>query len=193
MPPLTCARKRARPAALLTTALLLLVGCARNEEPFYFFTAGSTAGGSVKDQWTASVAVEDEPAPHPKRAPQRRAAQEPPAPKLQSDPVLKECANSQACLSQLKALLADPVRAWVGKPQPPRVYAKGVQLFAYRALRGELSCVELTTALSEIEAARRTLSGGGTGLGEAELARVRSLSAEVEGELRAERSRRCKA
>jgi hypothetical protein len=66
-------------------------------------------------------------------------------------------------------------------------------LFAYRALRGELSCVELTTALGEIEAARRTLSGGATELGEAELARVRALSTEVEGELRAERSRRCKA
>jgi hypothetical protein len=178
-------------------AALFLAGCLRSEAPLYDSTSGFLAGGaepslgSLKDGWTASIATAPE--AKPKRAPQRRPVAEDRSAKVEPDAALTDCGNSQACLSELRALLADPVRAWVGKPQPPRVYANGVRLFAYRALRTKLSCVELHTALAEMEAAGRTLSGEVSGLNAGELSRIRTLNTEVEGELRVERARRCKA
>ena len=104
-----------------------------------------------------------------------------------------DCGSDAACLSQLRALIDDPERRWIGSPLPPAEYARGVRLFAYRVLRARLTCSELVIALAEIEAARKPLAGPVPGITPAQAARARMLSDEVEAELRAERTARCNA
>ncbi len=104
-----------------------------------------------------------------------------------------DCGSDAACLSQLRALIDDPERRWIGSPLPSAEYARGVRLFAYRVLRARLTCSELVIALAEIEAARKPLAGAVAGISPAQAARARMLSDEVEAELRAERTARCNA
>ena len=104
-----------------------------------------------------------------------------------------DCGSDAACLSQLRVLIDDPERRWIGSPLPPADYARGVRLFAYRVLRARLTCSELVIALAEIEAARKPLAGPVPGITPAQAARARMLSDEVEAELRAERTARCNA
>lgn len=101
------------------------------------------------------------------------------------------CADVETCASVLKAMVANTDRTWIDRPAAPKVMANGVRLFTYRALRSKLSCGELATALSEVEAAQRTFSGPVGDLQPEQARRVRSLSVEVGGELQAERAGRC--
>ena len=116
-------------------------------------------------------------APEPPRAPSRPEAPRPPGGQL-------DCGSDAACLSQLRALIDDPERRWIGSPLPSAEYARGVRLFAYRVLRARLTCSELVIALAEIEAARKPLAGPVAGITPAQAARARMLSDEVEAELR---------
>ena len=59
------------------------------------------------------------------------------------------CPTPEKCAAQLKILVSDPVRDWIGQPQPPDSYANGTRLFAYRALKKKLTCDELGRALAE--------------------------------------------
>lgn len=101
------------------------------------------------------------------------------------------CTAVEACASVLKDMVADTDRTWIDRPAKPAVMANGVRLFTYRALRAKLSCSELTTALSEVEAAQRTFSRPVGDLQPEQARRVKSLSLEVGEELRTERARRC--
>lgn len=101
------------------------------------------------------------------------------------------CIGVETCAAVLKAMVASTDRTWIDRPAAPAVLANGVRLFAYRALRSKLNCGELATALSEVEAAQRGFSGPVGDLEPEQVQRVRGLSVEVGGELRAERARRC--
>ncbi len=87
---------------------------------------------------------------------------------------------------RLKAMIDDPSRSWIGKPQPPAEYANGTRLFAYRALHTQLTCPQLITALNEIAAAANTFRAPVQGVSAAQAKRVLALNADVERELRAE-------
>lgn len=93
---------------------------------------------------------------------------------------------------RLKAMIDDPSRSWIGKPQPPAAYANGTRLFAYRALRSQLTCPQLTTALTEIAAAPGFFRAPVPGVSAGQAKRVLALNAKVELELRAEFNGRCK-
>ena len=103
------------------------------------------------------------------------------------------CGTPGECKLLLQAMVKDPNRRWVTQPEAPAAYANGTRLFAYRALRSRLSCLELSHAMHETEAAAKTFATPVPGVTPEQAARVRTLNAAVEGELRAERKRRCKA
>lgn len=94
---------------------------------------------------------------------------------------------------RLKAMIDDPSRGWIGKPQSPAEYANGTRLFAYRALHSQLACPQLTTALNEIAAATATFKAPVPGVSAQQARRVLALSTDVEQELRVEFASRCKS
>jgi hypothetical protein len=98
------------------------------------------------------------------------------------------CPTPEACAAQLKILVSDPVRGWVGQSQSPDGYANGTRLFAYRALKKKLTCDELGRALTEMDAASASPS-----LQVARYDTARKLMSEVRHELGAERTKRCAA
>jgi hypothetical protein len=95
------------------------------------------------------------------------------------------CPTPEKCAAQLRILVKDPVRKWVGQPQSADAYANGTRLFAYRALKRKLTCDELRRALVETEAA-------GPSLQPVRYAGARKLMSEVRRELGAERTKRCR-
>jgi hypothetical protein len=102
------------------------------------------------------------------------------------------CATGSACMGRLKAMIDDPSRGWIGKPQSPAEYANGTRLFAYRALRGQLTCPQLGTALNEVAVTANTYRAPVQGVSAAQAKRVLALNTDVERELRAEIAARCK-
>ena len=76
-------------------------------------------------------------------------------------------------------------------PASATTLANGVRFFAYRALRPRLTCSELTTALHEVTIAKAAFAGPVPGLLPDQIGRARTLSAQVEAELKTERSTRC--
>jgi hypothetical protein len=184
----------------LLAAAALLAGCVRYPPQTYGY---APATASIKDSWETEVRAEppaparlrprvktarvERPlAPEPPRAPVRPEAPRPEGSQL-------DCGSDAACLSQLRALIDDAERRWIGSPLPAAEYVRGVRLFAYRALRKRLTCSELVIALAEIEAARKPLTGPVPGVTLAQAARAVMLSDEVAAELRFERSARCNA
>jgi hypothetical protein len=195
------ARVRVVAPTCLLAAALLLAGCVRYPPQQVYGYAPQTMV-SIKDGWEPEVKpapparkrmraqtarAEPRPPPEPPRAPAR-----PEAPSRPEGSEL-DCGSDAACLSQLKALIEDPQRGWIGNLVPATEYARGVRLFAYRALRAQLNCNELILALAEIEAARKPLARPVPGVTPAQAARARMLSDEVEAELRTERATRCNA
>jgi hypothetical protein len=118
----------------------------------------------------------------------RAAAQQTTAPQDETS-----CTSVDRCASVLKAMVGGPDRSWIGRPASPTVLANGVRLFAYRALKPNLSCGELAAALAEVETAAQTLSGPVDGLKPDQVTRTRVLSVEVGEELQTENTRRCSA
>jgi hypothetical protein len=118
-------------------------------------------------------------------APPRSAA---PKKERAADPT---CASGSACMVRLKAMIENPNRDWIGRPQAPAEFANGTRLFAYRALRGQLTCPQLASALGEIGAAAKTFAAPVAGVSAPQAERVLVLNAEVQGELRAEFGGRC--
>ena len=195
--------RRVGPTCLLAAAALL-AGCVRYPpQQTYGYAPASMA--SIKDTWVTEVRAEPPVPARPRPQPrvktarvERPLAPEPPRGSARPDAPRPpggqlDCGSDAACLSQLRALIDDPERRWIGSPLPPAEYARGVRLFAYRVLRARLTCSELVIALAEIEAARKPLAGTVTGISPAQAARARMLSDEVEAELRAERTARCNA
>jgi hypothetical protein len=95
------------------------------------------------------------------------------------------CPTPEKCATELKILVSDPIRDWVGQPLPADAYANGTRLFAYRALKKKLACDELGRALAETEAAAPSLQ-------DARYDAARKLMSEVSRELSAEKSKRCR-
>ena len=95
------------------------------------------------------------------------------------------CPTPEKCAAQLRKIINDPKRDWVGQVQPPDSYANGTRLFAYRALRKKLSCNELKRALEETNAAMPSLEP-------ARYTRLRALITDVARELRVEHGNRCR-
>ena len=102
------------------------------------------------------------------------------------------CGNADQCALLLRLMADDPTRSWIAQRPAPVIYANGTRLFAYRALRGKLSCRELTVGLDETQALASSLDGGIRGLTLDQVTRVRALNSQVDGELRAEHSERCR-
>lgn len=108
-------------------------------------------------------------------------------------PVADLCPDPGNCVATLRAMLDDPDRAWIAKPEAPATFANGVRLFAYRALRGKLACGELVLALREIDGAAKMYAGSVSGLKPEQATRARGLATAVGQELREESARRCTA
>jgi hypothetical protein len=95
------------------------------------------------------------------------------------------CATPQACAAELKKLVSDPRRDWIGRPQSADAYASGTRLFAYRALRKKLSCRELKGAFEDASAAATLMQSPRHD-------QARALTTTVAHELKIERDRRCR-
>jgi len=95
------------------------------------------------------------------------------------------CPTPEKCATELRMLVTDPVRNWVGQPQSAEAYANGTRLFAYRALKKKLTCDELHRALVETESAGPSLHGP-------RYEGARKLMSDVRRELGAERTKRCR-
>lgn len=203
-----------RPVGMICIVVALaLAGCRREGPQTYGWQA--TAPTSIKDTWAPEVKqgswapvvkpVARKPAPSAAKttlAPERPATPEPPRKSTNLDtpraPVAPragagelDCGSDAACVSQLKTLIDDPQRAWIAKTPTPAEYVQGIRLFAYRALKAKLICGELKSALAEIETASNALDSPVPGVTPAQIARARSLGAQVKTELQAEQSRRC--
>ena len=82
--------------------------------------------------------------------------------------------------------------AWIGQPQKAIEYANGTRLFAYRALRPQLTCEQLVAATADTQRAKRAFRAPVSGVTAKLAKRVVALSAEVERELQTEAEKRCK-
>jgi hypothetical protein len=96
-----------------------------------------------------------------------------------------KCPTLEECASELRRLVKDPKRDWIGRPQSTEGYATGTRLFAYRALRKKLTCNEVKRALEEMETAGPTLKAS-------KYTRAQALMRDVAHELKSERGRRCR-
>jgi hypothetical protein len=163
---------RGRIAFAGLVGVALLTGCTQSSSQ-----SSSIFGG-------LSGPVNEKPSP----APAAHTAM--PHPRAQPD--RSSCGNADQCRHTLKTMIDSPDRGWIGQRQPPDVYANGTRLFAYRALRKQLTCGELSAAVNELAAASRTLGGPVSGMSPDQLSRTRALSTQVEGELAKEREGRCR-
>ncbi len=194
-------RQRSTRLSAVAAAGLLVSGCAAFvSQPLVF---GSYR--SIKDDPEDAPAPALAPAQKPKAAPPKAAAAPKPAvpktaapakqPKVTyrpaSAPPATACEGEGDCMAQLKALIDNPDRSWIGKPETPADHATGTRLFAYRALHAKLSCEELTRAIDELAEAGNTFSAPPPSISAQKANQVRALNAAVETELRAERTRRC--
>lgn len=173
-----CVRRRAGVIAPIAAGLLLFGCTGYNQRPVALGGA-EPPHLSLKDT-VAAQPVEQSPAP-------AKPAPAPPKAKASA------CGTPGECKLLLQAMVKDPKRRWIAQPETPAAYANGTRLFAYRALRARLSCLELSHAMHETEAAAKTFATPVSGVTPEQAARVRTLNAAVEGELRTERRRRCKA
>ena len=97
----------------------------------------------------------------------------------------ESCSTTEKCAEQLRKMIKDPKRDWIGRPQSPEIYANGTRLFAYRALRKKLTCNELKRALEDATATPSLLP--------AQYERVRVLATAVAQELKSEQDKRCRS
>jgi hypothetical protein len=165
------ARARAMMAGLV--GLMLLGGCTSSSSQTASIFSGGLLGPPAETQESAPAAV-------PASAPPPRQAER------------GGCENAAQCKSMLKTMIDSPDRGWIGQQQSPDAYANGTRLFAYRALRKQLTCGELTSAVNELSAATRSLGGPVSGMSSDQLSRTKALCSQVEGELAKEREGRCR-
>jgi hypothetical protein len=149
--------------------------------------AGCTQSSSQTGSLFGSLAGPEENA-KPAQAPTAQAA----APYARAQPDRSGCGSADQCRHTLKTMIDSPDRGWIGQRQTPDVYANGTRLFAYRALRRQLTCGELSAAVEELSAASRSLGGTVAGMSSEQQTRTRALCSQVEGELAKEREGRCR-
>jgi hypothetical protein len=102
------------------------------------------------------------------------------------------CGSAAECKLVLKTMIESADRSWIGERPPPDVYANGTRLFAYRALRKQLTCAELGHAVDELSEVAKTLGATVPGMSPDQASRTRVLSSQVQGVLAKERRGRCK-
>jgi hypothetical protein len=102
------------------------------------------------------------------------------------------CGSAAECKSVLKTMIESPDRSWIGERPPPDAYANGTRLFAYRALRKQLTCGELGQAVNELSSVTKTLGDTVPGMSPDQASRTKALSTQVQGELTKERQGRCR-
>jgi hypothetical protein len=170
-------------------AALLLCGCSTfASNPPMVDVAGGEAAGSLKDGWAPNVVQAA--ATKLYAAP----AGKPNAPMGSGPPQgAASCQTDRDCIVMLAALIKDPKRRWIGRPQTAAEYANGTRFFAYRALRTRLSCRELKRAIADIKVAVARLQASASGVSAAQAASALSLSTAVGTELRNEAAGRCRA
>ena len=154
-----------------------LWGCAWRDEP---------PGASIKDRAPAAT----------RRLPTKGATTaRPPQPRQQAAPAQdgRGCQDVQACEAQLRALVERRDRAWMRRPETPAEVLTGVRMFAFRALRPQLTCGELDVALEQLAAVPTALRTPPPDSRPEEVARATRLAAEVHSELGAEKETRCAA
>lgn len=101
------------------------------------------------------------------------------------------CGTPDQCALQLKLMIEDSERRWIGQWPSTASYADGTRLFAYRLLRAELTCPELVLALDEIRSVAKSFGGAVPGVKPEQVTRVRALNIEVESQLQTEHAERC--
>ena len=173
-------------------ATFLLSGCATLSGYPAPAALGAGKHGSIKDDLLPAVPVAE-----PKRTQIKTASVAPPRPPQQSSRAkrsdLPGCVTGSECMVQLKAMISDPNRSWIGRTQGPAEYANGTRLFAYRALQSQLTCPELNLALNELTAAAQTFRAPTPGVTAVQASRVLALNSDIERELRAELTNRCRS
>jgi hypothetical protein len=101
------------------------------------------------------------------------------------------CSAGGSCMNQLKRMVDGTNRTWIGRPEPPQQFADGTRLFAYRALRPNLTCRELSLALTEIDTSSKKVLDPASAVSSERAQRVAALATDVAGELSSEHSARC--
>jgi hypothetical protein len=177
-------------AVVLALISVSLTGCAwfREEQSY---TAMQPVNSAAEVPVKKPRAVE-RPKPKDRVTYKPAAARTEPAPSADRQRAEPGCAGSEECIAQLKAMIEDPKRSWIGRREPPIVFATGVRPFAYRALRERLNCNELAMAVGEMKDAAKTFAGPLPDISADLAVRVKDLSAEVGSELREEAERRCR-
>ncbi len=104
--------------------------------------------------------------------------------------------DSSECVGQRTAMVrsmsADPSRAWIAQSADRGTAASGVRLFAYQNVRDKLSCPELTSAVSDLDAAKRLLAEGpAAGQTMARHNDIKAMTNDVRAALAASKIRRC--
>jgi hypothetical protein len=103
------------------------------------------------------------------------------------------CSAGGSCMNQLKRMVDGTNRTWIGRPEPPQQFADGTRLFAYRALRPNLTCRELSLALAEIDTSSKKVLDPASAVSSERAQRVAALATDVAGELSTEQAARCSA
>jgi hypothetical protein len=93
-------------------------------------------------------------------------------------------------MARLKRLVSNPDRSWIGRPESAASFADGTRLFAYRALRPQLTCRELTLAVGDVRGSATQLRSTPT-VPSQRAQKAAALAAQVMGELGQEREVRC--
>jgi hypothetical protein len=106
--------------------------------------------------------------------------------------------DSKHCIEKrqaaLKSMLADPKRAWVRAPESPAGYATGVKFFAYRQVKGQLTCAELAHGREETRLVVGALKQGSVpGANDSRIAQVKDMAGQLNKELAREFDRVCKS
>jgi hypothetical protein len=147
--------------------------------------AGCTSSSSQTSSIFGSLLGPEQDAKTPSATPVAAAPARP-------QPARSSCDGAAQCSAMLKTMIDSPDRGWIGQRQSPDAYANGTRLFAYRALRRQLTCGELNLAVNELAAASRALGGSVSGMTPDQASRTRALCGQVESELAREREGRCR-
>jgi hypothetical protein len=109
-----------------------------------------------------------------------------------AEPESGGCTSTVECKTVLKKMIESPDRGWIGQRPSPDAYSNGTRLFAYRALRRQLTCGELSLAVDELVTVSKTLANPVSGMTSEQASRTRALCGQVQGELAKERDGRCR-
>lgn len=100
------------------------------------------------------------------------------------------CVSSEKCAAQLRAMLNDQTRSWIGKPQTVDEHFSGTRQFAYLALSKVLKCAEIAGGLRDVQANARMSATSGK-FPAHRVAQIKDLNKQVETALARERQTRC--